>query len=988
MNLYRFGFIVLASVILTACTTQKRKGDVSAFKKKYHNTTAYYNGYFNAEVLLLESIDILEGQVKDNYNKVLDLYKYTAADNPQAVYPQLDKTIEKLTTVVHLHRVAHWTDDSYLMIGKAQYLKQDFESAQETLEYFMQEFTADGKSNSLPTSKKKVKSRKSSSSTSKATSSSKSTKAQDKETKKKIKERNKQIKKAKKGKKTSAKDAAAIREARKAAKEEAEKPKVENAETIPDSPVKGLEDSTSDPETNYNTTLGGEEYKPKSYFMKHKPSYQEGQIWLARTYIERQNYDNARMYIKQLENDPQTFKEILAQCAALESYSFLKQKNYQMAILPLRKAIELSKSKKEKARFSFILGQLFEQTGNYSEAANTFDKVVKYHYSPEMDFYAKLRSVINRSKNSASSGESLAREIERMIKERKYAEFRDQLYYSMALLSLENKDKVKAIEHMEKALAQPNASRQNQVEIYYTLATLYHEEENYLLAKKNYDNTLNVMSKTDERRPDLERKAISIAEIATNLAVIAEQDSLLLIADMSAEDKMALAVKLKKEQQESDLKDLNKKDVPKSSAPANFYSAGSRQLFFAYDQKNLKRNQRDFEKKWGVRNLEDDWRRSNKSTGDFTSSDDIPAEGADASYGSKMTTMEMQEILKGIPDNPGAFAEANDKIIDALFNLGGLFRDKLDRPDKSLIYLDKLEKRYSNNQYESNAFYLMYLDYLDLNRRSDAEVYKQKIITKYPESVFAAVLSDPNYLKKKKEEENKLNTYYASTYDFFSKGDYNNAYQMSSESSKIFGVNNNLKSKFALINALSVGNLKGVDEYMQALREVVAKYPNTEEQTRAREILRLLGQRVPTEEVKSNENSTKDISNLPGAQYNNEPDEQHYVIIVLRENGISLNDAKIKASDFNRLYFNLDQLKISNIVIGDNNQMPVIVVRRFNNQSSAMKYYDAITKNRKDFIEDVTLYEIFAISQNNYRSLVANRSVDTYRNFFVNSYLK
>jgi tetratricopeptide (TPR) repeat protein len=985
--MHRFGFIILASVILTACTTQKRKGDVSAFKKKYHNTTAYYNGYFNAEVLLLESTEILEGQVKDNYNKVLDLYKYTAADNPQAVYPQLDKTIEKLTTVVHLHRVAHWTDDSYLMIGKAQYLKQDFESAQETLEYFMQEFTADGKSKSLPTSKKKAKSRSSSSSASKATSSSKSTKAKDKETKKKIKERNKQIKQTKKGKKPSAKDAAAIREARKAAREEAEKPKVENVKTIPDSPIEEVEDS-SPLANDYNKTLGGEEYKPKSYFMKHKPSYQEGQIWLARTYVERHNYDNARMYIKQLENDPQTFKEILAQCAAIESYSFLKQKNYQMAILPLRKAIELTKNKKEKARFTYILGQLFEQTGNYSEAANTFDKVVKFHYSPEMDFYAKLRSVINRSKNNTSSGESLAREIERMIKERKYAEFRDQLHYSLALLSLENNDKPKAIEHMEKALSQPNSSRQNQVEIYYTLAKLYHEDENYLLAKKNYDNTLNVMSKTDERRPDCERKAISIADIAKNLAVIAEQDSLLLIADMSEDDKMALALKLKKEKQEADLKDLNKKEVPKSSAPANFYSAGSRQLFFAYDQKNLKRNQRDFEKKWGVRDLEDDWRRSNKSTGGFAGSDDKPLEGGESGFGKKMTTMEMQEILKGIPDSPGALAEANDKISDALFNLGGLFRDKLDRPDKSLIYLNKLEKRYPDNQNESNAFYLMYLDYLDLSRKSDADVYRQKILSKYPESVFAAVLSDPNYFKKKKEEENKLNTYYASTYDFFSKGDYNKAYQMSSESGKLFGVNNNLKSKFALINALSVGNLKGVDEYMQALREVVAKYPNTEEQTRAREILRLLGQRVPTEEVKSSESSNKDTINLPGAQYKNEPDDQHYVIIVLRENGISLNDAKIKASDFNRLYFNLDQLKISNIVIGDNNQMPVIVVRRFNNQSSAMKYYDAITKNRKDFIEDVTLYEIFAISQNNYRSLVANRSVDTYRTFFVNSYLK
>lgn len=981
LKLSRPGFLILAILLIAGCTTQKRKGDVSKFKKGYHNTTAYYNAFFNAELLIDESILTLEGQHKDNYNHILPMYKFAAADNPQAVYPGLDKAIEKLVTTVHLHRVADWTDDCYLQIGRCQYLKQDFESAEETLEYFIQEFDAEGQSKSMAKSKKKRSSSKRAAKP--ATSTQKKT--NDKETKKLIKERNKQISKKKSGKKVSAKDAKAIREARKQARDEADARA--NEKTLAKEPA--VKEELKESASQTDKTLSGQEFKPKSYFLKHKPCYQEGLVWLARTYIERQNYDNARMYIKQLENDPTTFKEIRSQCAAVEAYSYLKQKNYSLAILPLRKAIELSDNRKEKARFTFILGQLLEQTGYYADAAEAFEKVIKYHYSPEMDFYARLRSVINQSKASSSDQESVARDIERMIKERKYAEYRDQLYYSMGMISLQAGDTKKCIENMELALAQPNASRQNQVEIYYQLATLYLEQEKYVPAKKNYDSAINVMSKTDERRPQCERNAKSIAEIALNLAVVEQQDSLLQIAGMSDEEKMELARKIKAEKELADQKELQTNSAPKPAGSGTFYSAGSRPLFFAYDQKNLKRNQREFEKKWGTRPLEDDWRRANKSGGAFAEDGNNPTDSTGTFGSRKMSALEMQEILKDVPSNPGAMAEANDKILEALFKLGGLFRDKLDRADKSLYYLQQLEKRYPGNHQEPHAFYLTYLDYLDLGNATMAESYRQKIIQKFPESIYAAVLNDPDYMKKKREEENKLNTYYASTYDNFSKGNYQKAYQMSAESSQLFGNNNQLRSKFALINALSVGNLKGVDEYMQALREVVAKYPNTEEQTRAREILRLLGQRVTTEEGSTKEpvTSSKQAGQQPSL-YKAEPEDQHYIIIVLKENGLSLDDAKIKASDFNRLYFNLDQLKVSNIVIGENNQTPVVVVRRFNNQTAAMKYYDAITKNRKDFHEDVTKYEVFAISQNNYRTLISNRSADTYRDFFINQYLK
>jgi len=47
-------YLVLV-VLISACTTQKKRGDLTRLQKFYHNTTSEYNGYFNANILYEES---------------------------------------------------------------------------------------------------------------------------------------------------------------------------------------------------------------------------------------------------------------------------------------------------------------------------------------------------------------------------------------------------------------------------------------------------------------------------------------------------------------------------------------------------------------------------------------------------------------------------------------------------------------------------------------------------------------------------------------------------------------------------------------------------------------------------------------------------------------------------------------------------------------------------------------------------------------------
>ena len=150
------GVIFLLGIVsLNSCKTTKKKGEVSKAKKFYKNTTAYYNGYFNANELYQNALVVLDNMHKDDYNHILPLYTYRDVPDTKSVSQDLDKVVEKLGRVINLHRVSDWVDDSYLLMGKAQYVKQDFEKAQNVFEYFVDEMNPALKKTDYKTKKAK-----------------------------------------------------------------------------------------------------------------------------------------------------------------------------------------------------------------------------------------------------------------------------------------------------------------------------------------------------------------------------------------------------------------------------------------------------------------------------------------------------------------------------------------------------------------------------------------------------------------------------------------------------------------------------------------------------------------------------------------------------------------------------------------------------------------------------------------------------------------
>ena len=267
-----------------------------------------------------------------------------------------------------------------------------------------------------------------------------------------------------------------------------------------------------------------------------------------------------------------------------------------------------------------------------------------------------------------------------------------------------------------------------------------------------------------------------------------------------------------------------------------------------------------------------------------------------------------------------------------------------------------------------------------MNDPVKAKVYADKILDKYPNTAYALIIKNPNYAEELVKEERELNRYYDETYAAFASGNYQQAFDRSQQAKDKFGAANPFQPKFALLSAMSTGNLQGKEAYIEELRKIVARYPDTEEQLRAREILRLLG-----EATKSLPAGAKEEIEA----FKEEEDKLHYTIIAFKDKDISLTDAKVQVSDYNEKYHKLDRIRISNIYLGStaDDRIPILVLRRFKNKQEAMKYYNGVQRNKNEFIEGDAAFELFPVTQNNYREVLKQRKIDGYRLFFEQFYL-
>ena len=395
----------------------------------------------------------------------------------------------------------------------------------------------------------------------------------------------------------------------------------------------------------------------------------------------------------------------------------------------------------------------------------------------------------------------------------------------------------------------------------------------------------------------------------------------------------------------------------------------------------------EFVKNWGNRKLEDNWRLSNKQviSFDFEEQDEIVADslGVDSAVVVSTNPKKREYYLQNIPLTEKEIKISNDKIIDASFNLGMLYKEGLDDNEKSIESYEELLNRFPQNKYQLKAYYSLYKLYTEEDDQEKLDFYKNLIINKYPESDFAKVIQDPDYYKTMNAQHDLAAALYKNTYEAFTHEQYYMVISYSDNAMSTYS-DTALMPKFEFLRALSIGKIEIVDSLQTALEQLIQKYPESEVKPLAQNILDYLSSESSVSGEDSLGVSGEDDDFI--SPYIYDPNAIFFYMLIVKEKSVNLNALKVKISDFNKKYYRLEKLTINSILLDNNRHM--ITVGNFGNMEYAMDYFNAISIDEYVFSSlTPSDYKNFLISTENYPVFYKNKDTEQYSKFFEKNYL-
>jgi tetratricopeptide (TPR) repeat protein len=735
----------------------------------------------------------------------------------------------------------------------------------------------------------------------------------------------------------------------------------------------------------------------KAYFYKHdypnaaatfsfinrefpkEDAHYEATIWLARVNNEIGEYRDAEILLVGLESDHRFPKKFKLGILTTRADLALKQNKYSPAIKSLEGALLLVHGKKLKLRYNYILAQLYQQTGQMEKATDCYTKVIKMNPPYEMTFNARINlagSVEAGSKKTKYIQELLLK----MLRDDKNKDFLDQIYYALGNIEMKGGNEAKAIEDYRESVKVSTTNTSQKALSCYTLGDYYFSHKDYVPAQGYYDSTLLYI---DDKYPgvrELKSKAASLTRLVKNLNTIATEDSLQRVAKLSESDRIKLIDKiisnLRKKEADDQFAESQRMQALASSQSqlAAGQDKASQSKWYFYNPVSVMKGMKDFQLRWGKRKLEDNWRRRNKGVSAFGDSPELAAEAKGNDKKKALDNKSREYYTQHLPLTDSLRQISQKRLLEAYYNAGLVYRNELNDDPQSIALYEKFIDRYPGNTLELPSFYQLYGMNLEMKNDSRATYYKNLILSKYPDSNYAKVLTDPDFYKQIVEKEKEAGRYYEQSYQLYQDGQYQQVIANTQEAYSRYPKNDSVMAKFALLKALCIGKTANVLVFRNELNQVISKYPKNEVSRYAKDIIAYLNSYKP---------ETKQAEDIKVAEVTYIAEEKpiYYLAIVVEKTEV-LNQIVFDIINFDLDEFPNEKYELSNDDMGKS--LKLVTVRSFATKEKAMTYFKAFTSPSAKPLTNVKGQTkiVFVISPANYQILQKQESADSYIQFF------
>lgn len=919
-----YAVVISALALVLSSCSQERKGLIP---RAWHNLNSKYNAHFLAAEKMKEAEATVFSSHKDNYNRILDVMPVPSASTEQSIKAQLVEALKKASIVIQRHKNSDWVDDAYILVGKVRYYNRE--------EYDMALYTF-----------------------------------------------------------------------------------------------------------KYNFS------KTKDPAMK-----QMSIIWLMRTYLKGNDMNGAFIADDYLKRQAM-YKDNLKEYYVTKAWFHQKKGELKEVAYYLEKAVSLMLlPTDEKARYHYIIAQINQRLGDEKKAFTHYQKTINCFPPYEMDFYAKANIGQVTQVDQEKDVKKVEKYFKKLLKDEKNKEYLDKVYYEMGNFDLKRNNIPGALENWR--LSAKNGGANPNVKAYAYLRTgeLYYDRlKDFNRAKLYYDSTLAILDTLEENYATIKKRGKYLQEFIKHWEVVDREDSLQRIAAMDSVKRNAFIDKLiAKEEAKKKADEKAAKEAAREARKAELaaqdaqgpggtfdgknnlgFKAGggggsSNGEWYFYNPASVSAGREAFQRKWGNRPLEDNWRRAKKEKvapeenetakgkdstaagggalalgGDAGKGKGEQAEGVGAKGGKdgknakggkdgKEPVLSQAEkrapYLAKLPLTPEKLKESHALLMPALFELGKVYDYRLEEYKNADKTFERLVTQYTDFEKRPEAMYYLYTLQSKLNDPTRQEYWKQQLLKDHPNSLYAKLLLDPNYLRKQKKANSEVSELYKEAYEFYEAERYAEASSTLDMIERDFKDHDH-KDRVELLYALIIGKTVDYETYKQKLVAFQKNHPKSKLKDYAADLV-AKGDAFMAKLNRKDSGKAKADSALLAkgvTPYSKTVDGVHIYVAVLKMGKVTEADAKQRFALYNRNFYPEQTFNVEGLLLGDEKHF-LIRVREFPTKFAALNYM----RKQQD---PGSAYEelgdpdarMFVITPDNFRLLYRSKNIPEYMQFFSENY--
>lgn len=744
----------------------------------------------------------------------------------------------------------------------------------------------------------------------------------------------------------------------------------------------------------------------------------ESKIWQLRCYCALGWTNEAENTLSRLKSNELTNKRLRTMYQTAYADYLVKTQKYDQAAPALLAAWKNTKGP-QKTRLAFLLGQVYQANGDNTNAYKMYKSVASASSATyRTRFNARIRqSEVYTGRDVMSEVKSL----QRMTRLDRNKEYLDQIYYAIGNLYLSRGDTVNAIGNYVKANEKSTRNGVDKAINQIKLGSLYFDRRNYDKAQPCYSEGVAQLPESYPDYTQIKRRSDVLDELAVYSQNVTLQDSLLKLAKLTPDEQQKVAERLAKE-----LKDKEKKAAEEAAAQAaaaqsaaagsqlksntQTYTLNNDKSWYFYNTATKNAGKTEFQRRWGSRKLEDDWRRSNKSTfstADFTAEADYsetsPTEQVD-SLGNPLSEEDIEARKKNeeklareqdphypeyylvqIPKTEDEIATSNSIVQEGLYNMGIILKDKLEDVSASEAAFNELNTRYPDNIYRLDAYYNMYLMYMRYGYPAKAENARRQILADFADSKYGKALKDPNYIDNLRNMEKEQEEMYEQTYANYLANKNTAVHKGYSEMMRRYPLSK-IMPKFMLLDAMAYLPEKNYTKFQETLKELLERYPETDITPLASSILKDLAKgRKPSSGSTGNVrgmlwsirlsqdsvggNSTTDVTPFDSLRTG-----PHICLLTFPTDTVSSNRLLYNVARHNFTEYTVRDFDIDLMTFGT---LGIVVIKTFDDWDDAINYSTTLLNDRQAMIPSQV--RPVTISQKNFDLLLKEgRSFNDY----------